>query len=384
MPLLKRETRLERIDWDFPRAGTAPGSVHGLHWFAGNYIPQIPSALIEVLSEPGQLVFDPFGGSGTTAIEALRLQRRVVVSDRITACIHIMKGKLAYLLGALDQPMVRKIVAHLTFEARCASEEFGINGEGSSDVLREWYAPDTLSQLRYLWKMLEGFEPGEKRVLSAVFSDVLFDCASPGHALTSTGKKRRHHWGWVADNVRPKSLANHNAIALFRERLAFFDVPTARTPDASALLMQQDARNLALNSETVDLVVSSPPYIGVIDYTHAHRLLYNWMGWPILRDRGDEIGARYRRQRASIVPEYMRDMCAVRDELHRVMRPNAYCALVLGESRKFPGTVDKIVDAFAERMALTWGPISRIPSRRRVSDRAASAPVEFIAVFCKR
>src|SRR3546814_9534370 len=62
--------RLNRLNWDFPQAGTAQGSIHKFHWFPGNFIPQIPAALIEILSAPGDPVLDPFGGSGTTSIEA--------------------------------------------------------------------------------------------------------------------------------------------------------------------------------------------------------------------------------------------------------------------------------------------------------------------------
>ena len=45
------------------------------------FIPQIPGHCIARLSLPGELVFDPFGGSGTTALEAVRLGRRALSID---------------------------------------------------------------------------------------------------------------------------------------------------------------------------------------------------------------------------------------------------------------------------------------------------------------
>ena len=63
---------LAGVDWNFPRAGTLRGTVHALHWFPGNFIPQIPAHLIQLLSRPGDLVLDPFCGSGTTGAEACR------------------------------------------------------------------------------------------------------------------------------------------------------------------------------------------------------------------------------------------------------------------------------------------------------------------------
>lgn len=383
MPVLIDHARLDRIDWDFPQTGNLRGSVHALHWFPGNFIAQIPAALIQVLSAPGDVVLDPFGGSATTAVEAIRLGRRAIISDRLSPAVLIGRAKL----GLLDKPLERhrrgEILASLAFEHQCRSDQLGSNGEGGDPILASWYAPGTLAQLRYLWRLVESEPPEGRQVLAAVFSDVLFDCASTGGAPTRTGKRRRHHWGWIADNVLPKVLVEHNAVALFCERLASVADGEQGSSSHSALLVQQDARCLALADETVDLVVTSPPYVGVIDYTHANRLLYAWMGWSMALERQDEIGARFRRNRRNAVAEYRADMRLVRDEIRRVLRPGAYCAVVIGASRRFPNAVEELVADFAESIPLTWGPRPRSPSRRRVSDRAAQEAVEFVCTFRK-
>ena len=74
-------SRLDRIDWDFPGSQTVPLSVHALHVFPGNFIPNIPFHLIQILTKVGDIVFDPFCGSGTTGIEAVRLKRISIQSD---------------------------------------------------------------------------------------------------------------------------------------------------------------------------------------------------------------------------------------------------------------------------------------------------------------
>ena len=391
MPVLSDVRRLDRVDWNFPGTGTARGSVHTIHWFPGNFIPQIPSALIQVLSEPGDIVLDPFSGSGTTGVEALRLGRHAVISDRMSACVLIASAKLAMIAGALDRGVRHELLNRLTFDHECRSDQTGPRGEGGSLELNAWFAPDTLAQLRYIWSLIQRQRsPATRKVLATLFSDVLFDCAAPGRALTRTGGRRRHHWGWVADNVRPRPLAEHDAIDLFRQRLIVLSEPAPELADFSiagssaALVSQQDARNMALADNSIDLVVTSPPYVGVIDYTRANRLLYTWMGWSIADERRDEIGARFRRRRNAVIDEYLADMCCARDEIHRVLRAGAFCAVVLGESKSFPGTAARVFENFAERMPIVWGPVSRHPSRRRVSDQAARDPVESLCVFHKR
>jgi len=125
--------------------------VHTLHWFPGNFIPQIPAALIQVLSEPEDVVLDPFGGSGTTGVEALRLGRRAVISDRMSACVLIASAKLALTTGALDRRVRGELLNQLTFDHECRSDQIGCRGEGGSPDLNIWFASDTLRQLRYMW-----------------------------------------------------------------------------------------------------------------------------------------------------------------------------------------------------------------------------------------
>jgi len=378
--------RLDRIDWNFPNTGTAPGSIHTLHWFPGNFIPQIPAALIQVLSAPGALVLDPFAGSGTTAVEARRLGRRAIASDRISACVMITRAKIAFLDGALDRRRRVALLAELTFEHQCRTDRIGRGGEGDSPELEAWFAPETLAQLRFLWQQIEAADSTSARAaLQAIFSDVLFDCAAPGAALTVKGVRRRHHWGWVADNVRPRVLVSHNAIKLFRQRLLALDGVDSPSGErgAAALVVKQDARSLALPDEIVDLVVTSPPYIGVIDYIHANRLLYAWMGWSMRAEREHEIGARFRRTRVNASAEYGADLRRTRDEIVRVLKRGAACAVVLGESRRFPSTAQGILSDFAEVMPVVWGPVPRTPTRRRVAERAARDPFELVCVFRK-
>jgi hypothetical protein len=374
---------LDSIDWNFPRAGTDARSVHTVHWFPGNFIPQIPTAFIQALAKPGDLVFDPFGGSGTTAVEAVRLGRRAILSDRVSACVLISSGKLAIQATGLDRHCKGDILRALTWRHQCQSDRVGRNGEGSDPSLATWFAAGTLSELRFLWSLVESQSHElTKRILTLLFSDLLFACASPGRALTSTGKRRRHHWGWVADNVRPKKPVEHDAIGLFEARIAALPENASRRGPRGVVL-QQDARHLAIQSNSIDLVVTSPPYIGVIDYALANRLLYTWMSWSLSDERNEEIGARYKRRRSHLIDEYLIQMRDCWSEIHRVLRPGAHCAIVLGESRRFPGTAQKVLVDLSKLMLRVWGPVTRNPSRRRVSDREANEPIEYLCVFRK-
>jgi hypothetical protein len=377
---------LDRINWSFPGTGTREGSIHTLHRFAGNFIPQIPSHLIQILSSPGDLVLDPFVGSGTTVIEALRLNRNALGNDSTRACVFIAEAKIRALKSPLRAEVRQQFTSELAWPSLCQSTQVGVQGEGSSPELRKWYSPSTLAQLRYLWNMIERVEADQRHLLALIFSDVLFSCASTGNALTSGGKQRRHHWGWIADNVAPAQPSNHDAATIFVERLLATETirATALSADVCGKVIRGDARRLDLPSDSVDLIVTSPPYAGMIDYALAHRLLYLWMNWDMSEDKSAEIGARFKRKRRGLLNEYLSDMEICWQEMVRVLKPGHACAIILGESRKYPGAAEQAFELFETMAPRMWGPVGRTPIRRRLSDRQATEPVEFVAIFVKQ
>jgi hypothetical protein len=120
---------LDRVDWNFSGSATPGTSIHSLHSFPGNFIPQIPAYLIQLLSEPGDTVLDPFCGSGTTAIEAALLGRRSWMSDINTASLQVTRGKVAVLRSADNLRDLRILASGLVWEGILVSDELGQNGD---------------------------------------------------------------------------------------------------------------------------------------------------------------------------------------------------------------------------------------------------------------
>ncbi len=373
--------RLNSVDWDFPGARTARGSVHAMHWFPGNFIPQIPAHFIQLLSRPGDLVMDPFCGSGTTGAEAYRLGRRSRQSDVCQASIQVARGKLA-LLGTPDLGRkCREVMEQLHFEALARRRWIG------DAELERWIEKDTLEQLSFIWHLVEGVGDGRVRaVLECVFSDVLFACASAAGAMTRTGGRRRHHWGWVADNVRPRTLRRHNAVGLFRERLmSAMDVARseAKGGRGDAIVVREACASLSCGEAVVDLVVTSPPYLGVIDYALANRLSYLWMGWDLDRDRREELGSRRGRNHQKAKERYLEGIGTAVERVYSAMKLGAYCAVVVGASRKYDGVALEAVEVFGGRLRRIWGPVERVVSRRRLAERRGRESREWVCLWRK-
>jgi len=375
---------LDDTDWNFIAARTSERTVHSLHWFPGNFIPQIPAFLIQLLSRPTDLVLDPFCGTGTTGIEAVRLGRRSIVSDVSRAALQVAAGKIA---AAANPNLHRELIGighQFFFSIRSRDVAGGRRGEGTHPELARWYDPDTLSELRSLWRAIEKTSGPLRDILELIFTDTLFACASTSGGRTASGRERRHHWGWIADNVIPKTPFPHEACGIFRKRLeraAEIMLLHGHDHSVPATVVQQDARALAIPDCSVDLVVTSPPYLQMIDYTLANRLTYLWMGWPIDRERQREIGARYRRKRRTSKSEYLDSFKRASENFFRVVRPGGLLAVVLGGSRRVPGISEDALALLGEDFETIWGPRSRTPSKRRVAERRGREAVEWICVY---
>jgi len=379
------EAELSRVDWNFSGVSTRDSSLHSLHWFPGNFIPQIPAFLTELLTAPGDLVVDPFCGSGTTGVEAVLLGRRSYQSDVCRASVQVARGKLCGARSGDSAPILAAMADRLVWDSLLRSERFGADGEGSHPELRTWLHVDTHAQLAYLWTELVERAGNLRPLLEMLFTDVLFACASAGASLTRTGKRRRHHWGWVADNVPPRKLLPHNAVELFRRRLqsASASVARLRGLEVRAACDCADARALPLRAGAADAIITSPPYLGMIDYTLSSRLTYLWMGWSLEGDFAREIGPRRRRNAGDAQNKYLESMTRVAGAISLCLREGGYCAIVLGTSRKHPGVDRAVFDIFERSLTRVWGPAARTPTRRRVSERAGGAPTESLCVFQK-
>jgi hypothetical protein len=104
---------IERVatgSWDYPDALTQHVT-HNIHRYSGKFIPQIASRAIGILTTPGEVVLDPYCGSGTTLVEAALQGRRAIGIDlnplavliARTKVTPISSGSLAALLREMTQ-----------------------------------------------------------------------------------------------------------------------------------------------------------------------------------------------------------------------------------------------------------------------------------------
>lgn len=117
-----------------------------------------------------------------------------------------------------------------------------------------------------------------------------------------------------------------------------------------------DARSLPLGDESVDFVITSPPYINVFNYHQNYRRSVEVLGWDVLRVARSEIGSNRanRGNRFYTVVQYCIDMANAIREMARVLKPIGRAVLIVGHESNVLGTPFYNAE-IVERIAVSSG-----------------------------
>jgi len=101
-----------------------------------------------------------------------------------------------------------------------------------------------------------------------------------------------------------------------------------------------DARSLPLGDDSIDFVVTSPPYINVFNYHQNYRRSVEVLGWDVLRAARSEIGSNRanRGNRFYTVVQYCIDMANAVREIARVLKPGGRAIFIVGYESNVLGT----------------------------------------------
>jgi hypothetical protein len=316
--------------------------VHGLHPYLGKFPPQLAEALIGRHCPAGGVVLDPFCGSGTTLVEAVGLGRDAVGCD-----VSAFNALLAREKTRVHDPAV--VTAGL--EATLARAEALLVGAGApGDVppyVAEWYGEDAR---RELLAYRGAIEPG--RAWSGLASLVLTRAARSARlvrhdALDGAPEPVREPY-WCHKHRRT-CLPTAGALRFLRRysgdvatRVTAFS--SLRPQGAAAAVQHLDVRELRLE-RPADALVTSPPYVGVIDYHDQHAYAYALLGLP--QRPQEEIGSRSRGAGARAVRAYADEMVAALAASATCLRPGAPLAIVVNDRL---GLYDEILERAGLRL----------------------------------
>jgi hypothetical protein len=306
----------------------------------------VAAACIGVLSEPGDIILDPFLGSGTTIVEAQRLDRVSVGFDINPISCKISRAKTLELpatrIGRMVVALKNKAEELLQprFDSRFSDPVIPVT------VQAKWYTERVRQHLGLLWGLVTSSRGSSRILAESAFSATLLPVC-----------RETRHWGYVCDNSTPKGQHEGSPILEFcrildRIRRAYDERdrdrrirPNSREKLAGSTICCGDSRHLlsTIPDNSIDLIITSPPYYGVSDYVKSQRLSAEWFGIEIEPLRLSEIGARSKRHRQKSGVDYISELHVVFEQAFRCLKPNCACVVIIGESVKRKSVVPSFI-----------------------------------------
>jgi DNA modification methylase len=321
--------------------------VHGFHSYPARLHPVTARRLIEKLSNEGDTVLDPFCGSGTVLVEGQLQGRHTIGVD-----LNPLAVELARFKTERTKPGTRELWLEAAEAVALFAEERRQARSGPTRLYkpheREPYDPHILFELDGLSAGIAKQPKATQGMLRLVLSSI----------LTKVSKSL----GDTTGRLGPRRLASGFAIRVFLNKAQEVcrqceEYSEALPAKNSGKVILSDARRLTgVTPNSIDLVVSSPPYPGVFDYLNHHANRLSWLQLDAQHLARNEIGSRRQLSRLSpreALEQWRGDFAASLRALARVLKPGAPAALVIADSAL--GSLPLIVDREITQLAPATG-----------------------------
>lgn len=320
----------QTIDWSFTTDNTG-FLTHDLHPYPAKFIPQLPGTCISQLSFPGELVLDPFGGSGTTALEAVRLGRRALSVDANAVGTLIGRVKTCNLdrKAAIELHTIRSSLTTYFFDLPAAKSLCAAHAAYIPNILNidKWFPITARGELALIRSRIARIVREQARdVALLALSRIILAASFQDSETRYTSKPRDIPQGEVLK--RFLGALDRIIRSLVRTQAVLrYGVCTFTTADARKLGPG------VCGPETIDLIVTSPPYGNATDYHLYHRFRLLWLGYNPRELAKIEIGSHLRHQKeASGFDEYLAEMQQSLSGMHRLLKPGRYAVLIVGDA----------------------------------------------------
>lgn len=299
--------------------------LHSICSYFAMFPPQLAHFFIDWLTGPGEVVYDPFAGRGTVALEAALLGRTGHASDA---------NPLATVLSAskVSVPSAERIILRLDKLQKSSKISRVSIAKEPSDI-RMLYSDATLRQLVFLRRELDRSDPTDVFITSLVLGMLHanhsksgasrgFSVSMPNTFAMAPGYVRRYiqDHGLLAPDV--------DVFAMLRTRLTRLDLPSNPITTGRAWTQDATAEPPAwLRKGKAKLVLTSPPYLQVIKYGK-----YNWIRLWFLGYSAQAVDQTL--MASSSLKRYLEFMGSVCKQLEKLVSPDGFVCFVIGDVRK--------------------------------------------------
>ena len=348
-----------RDDWSFREVGQSETNYisHGFHRYPAKFIPNIVNKLIKLYTSPSDIVCDPFGGCGTTLVEAKLLGRKSIGFDinpvaklvTQTKIMPIDPDRLENIKDKYCLKIEKAPKVHLSHHPR----------------IYYWFGKSTIRELDKIYFTIGEIDDYKiRRFFFCAFSHILKNCSF-----------------WLMKSIKP-TIDQHKIIPdphetfiqhlryMIKRNRDYYDLLISKGNLAVPTKMRlgDSTKRLPLEADSIDFIVTSPPYVTSYEYADIHQLSLFWFGsdtelfkqWKKNADnfqsfRSEFIGTKHKEAKkgqlqsklastitddlssrnkrlAKSVAGYYVDMMLAYAEIHRILKPGKKVSIIIGNT----------------------------------------------------
>lgn len=247
---------------------------HGLHKYPAKFFPELPKWLIEKYSKKGDCILDPFAGSGTTSIESLILERNSIGIDVDPFARFVSKVKTTKINLKQLKLMQSKI-----FESLVSYNDKALNIENipKFPYIEHWFNAYVVLELAYIKQIILDLKTTDniKNFYLLCFSSIIRDVSNASNECTRTVIRKKY-----VNDIKPLGTLQAFYDKVLFNILKYEDFHRIHPKGIKVKFpVNMDARNIKVSEESIDMALTSPPYINAVDYPRTHQLELYWLGF---------------------------------------------------------------------------------------------------------
>lgn len=264
-------------------------ATHGLFPYRGKFHPQLIKGILNILQlQPGDIILDPMCGSGTLNVEASIVGIDSIGIEKSPFCV--LMSKVKYESLRVNNAILSAVIEHQKDNYKILTRSKRVPEEFDSS---------------------EGFNP-EKAITLLVFLDAM------GYARRCSKSIEM-----LFPSVLKRYTGQINSFIQARDKL--------KLKIGKAKFEIGDARSLSIDDNSIDGIITSPPYSFAIDYAENDRPQLEYLGHDTSILKYEMIGLKGKTRKEKLA-NYFEDMDKVLAEMARVLKVGKYTAIIIGSN----------------------------------------------------
>lgn len=253
---------------EFHRAETTMLS-HSYHRYPAKFIPQLVDKLVEKYTKEGDVVCDPFGGCGTTLVQSKMSGRKSIGFD-INPVAKLITDTKTHAINPVKLAKARDF-----FISKYTKSKKRTKTVRHNDRIFYWFDENIVLRLDAIYESILHIDDADtRRFFLCAFSHILKNCSR-----------------WLMKSIKPtidqnkqysdpeRTFLRHLDSMIKKNDLLYRSLKESGYLKVPAQMkLWNSTKKLPVADKSVDLIITSPPYVTSYEYADLHQLSLLWFG----------------------------------------------------------------------------------------------------------